>query len=157
MKIQKFALTLAVVTIAAVTSLIFLVPKWTKDRPYRLLPDDGKIVAIGARIYQSHCASCHGSNLEGQPEWRSRDSRGFLPAPPHNASGHTWHHSDETLFQITKLGVAHVIGDETYQTTMPIYSGVLNDEEIVAVLSWIKAQWPSDIRKSNELVNEGNP
>lgn len=157
MKLPRAATPLAVTTIGAVIAFVSLVPIGSEERPYRLRPDDAQVVADGARIYQSNCASCHGSNLEGQPEWRSRDPAGFLPAPPHDASGHTWHHSDETLFQITKMGVAHVIGDKNYKTTMPIYSGVLSDEQIVAALSWIKAQWPPDVRKSNELVNEANP
>ena len=28
----------------------------------------------------------------------------MLPAPPHNETGHTWHHPDEMLFAITKYG-----------------------------------------------------
>ena len=157
MKVHSPTISLAVVGIAMLAGLTFMIPKWFKDQPYRLRPDDGKIVANGAGIYQSHCASCHGTNLEGQPEWRSRDSNGFLPAPPHDASGHTWHHSDETLFKITKQGVADFIGDQTYQTRMPSYSGVLSDEQIIAVLSWIKAQWPPEVRKSNDSVNKPNP
>ncbi len=77
----------------------------------------------------------------------------MLPAPPHDASGHTGHHDDETLFRITKLGIAHVIRDNTYKTTMPIYGDVLSDAQIIAVLSWIKAQWPPEVRKNNEMVN----
>lgn len=111
------------------------------------------MVASGAKIYEAHCASCHGASLQGQPDWQSRGSDGLLPAPPHDASGHTWHHDDKTLFQITKLGVAQVIGDKTYKSAMPAYADILSDEQIVAVLSWIKAQWPADIRKSNDQVN----
>jgi mono/diheme cytochrome c family protein len=77
----------------------------------------------------------------------------MLPAPPHDASGHTWHHDDETLFQISKWGVAKVIGDNTYKTAMPVYADILSDAQIIAVLSWIKAQWPPEVRKNNDLVN----
>lgn len=111
------------------------------------------MVATGAKIYAKHCASCHGADLQGQPEWRSRGPDGLLPAPPHDASGHTWHHDDETLFRITKLGVAKVIGDETYKTAMPVYGDILSDAQIIAALSWIKAQWPSEVRKNNDRVN----
>jgi cytochrome c5 len=48
--------------------------------------------AIGKRVYDAHCALCHAPNLEGQPNWRERLSSGRLPAPPHGASGRTWHH-----------------------------------------------------------------
>jgi hypothetical protein len=45
-----------------------------------------------------------GANLEGQPNWKERQANGRLPAPPHDASGHTWHHPDAQLFGITKQG-----------------------------------------------------
>ena len=40
------------------------------------------LVAQGEILYQQHCASCHGVNLEGQPDWRRRSDDGTLPAPP---------------------------------------------------------------------------
>jgi len=105
-----------------------------------LKPDDVKLTALGEKVYQAQCASCHGAKLEGQPEWQSRGADGRLPAPPHDASGHTWHHPDETLFRITKFGVAKAANLTDYKSAMPIYDGVLSDEEIVAVLSWIKSR-----------------
>jgi hypothetical protein len=63
-------------------------------------------LALGDKLYVQHCASCHGANLEGQPDWRKRLPNGRFPAPPHDATGHTWHHPDEVLFAVTK----HVSG-----------------------------------------------
>lgn len=120
-----------------------------------LRPDDPQVAALGERVYRQHCAACHGARLEGQPDWRQRDAQGRLPAPPHDASGHTWHHPDEVLFRITKLGVAKAAGLPSYDTAMPAYAGVLGDAEIVAVLSWIKAQWPAEIRAKHDAVNRG--
>ena len=60
----------------------------------RLDTGDAQVLATGKAVYERHCAACHGANLEGQPNWRSRDPSGRLPAPPHDASGHTWHHPD---------------------------------------------------------------
>jgi len=34
---------------------------------------------------------------------------------------------------------------------------VLSDAEIVAALSWIKAQWPADIRAKHDAFNRGVP
>jgi len=79
--------------------------------------------------------------------------RAGLPAPPHDASGHTWHHPDEVLFAITKHGVAKASNLKGYDSAMPAYEGVLTDAEIVAVLSWIKAQWPPDIRRQQDELN----
>ena len=118
-----------------------------------LKADDLSIVFAGEVIYKTHCASCHGADLEGQSDWRTRDSNGYLPAPPHDASGHTWHHADDQLFEITKYGAAVVIGDDTYKTNMPAYKGVLSDEDIVAVLSYIKNSWPQEQRTWQEQVN----
>jgi mono/diheme cytochrome c family protein len=118
-----------------------------------LRPDDAKIVALGSTIYAARCASCHGVRLEGQPRWRRADASGRFPAPPHDASGHTWHHPDDLLFRITKYGVAKASNLKDYDSAMPAFEGVLSDAEIVAVLSWIKAQWPPEIRKHQEEVN----
>lgn len=100
-------------------------------------------VERGRQIYQAECASCHGTNLEGQPNWRRRLAGGKMPAPPHDASGHTWHHPDRVLFDITKKGPAAY--PSVHQIDMPAFSGKLNDQDIAAVLSFIKSNWPSDI------------
>ncbi len=118
-----------------------------------LRPDDALVTELGGRVYRSHCAACHGAQLEGQPDWRTRGADGRLPAPPHDVSGHTWHHPDELLFRITKHGMAQAAGLPDYDSAMPAYAGVLSDEEIVAALSWIKSQWPADVRALHDDVN----
>ena len=120
---------------------------------YRLRPEDASVIALGQRVYAAQCAACHGARLEGQPNWRERGPDGRLPAPPHDATGHTWHHPDEVLFRLTKHGVAKVANLKGYVSAMPAYEGVLSDEEIVAVLSWIKAQWPASIRAKHDELN----
>ena len=124
------------------------------SRPQGLLGgDDPGVLALGKPVYEQRCAACHGARLEGQPDWRIRDAAGLLPAPPHDASGHTWHHPDAVLFDITKHGVAKAAHLKDYRSTMPAFEGTLTDAQIVAVLSWIKAQWPEEIRKQQEAVN----
>jgi mono/diheme cytochrome c family protein len=118
-----------------------------------LRPSDARLLAIGQRVYEKHCAACHGVKLEGQPNWRSRDEQGRLPAPPHDASGHTWHHPDAVLFRLTKYGIARTSKMPNYNSAMPVYEGVLTDEEIVAVLSWIKAQWPAATQAQHDKIN----
>lgn len=119
----------------------------------RLDTGNAQVLATGQAVYQRHCAACHGANLQGQPHWRERDAGGRLPAPPHDASGHTWHHPDEVLFNITKYGVARAAKLKDYDSAMPAYEGVLSDAEIVAVLSWIKSRWPAGVRDKQEQVN----
>ena len=119
----------------------------------RLQPDNADVQALGGKVYAAHCAACHGAKLQGQPNWRIRDARGLLPAPPHDASGHTWHHPDEVLLRITRQGVARAANLKDYVSDMPAYEGVLSDAEIVAALSWIKSQWPADIRARHDEIN----
>ncbi|MEO1911076.1 MAG: cytochrome c [Paracoccus sp. (in: a-proteobacteria)] len=97
-------------------------------------------IALGKEIYATNCAACHGSDLEGQPDWKRRLENGRMPAPPHDATGHTWHHADSQLFTITKLGVGAVV--DGYESDMPAFDGPLADDEIRAVLSYIKSTWP---------------
>ena len=97
-------------------------------------------VASGRELYAETCASCHGVNLEGQPDWKRRLENGRMPAPPHDETGHTWHHSDEDLFTITKSGVEAVVPG--YESDMPAFEGVLTDEQIRAILAYIKSTWP---------------
>lgn len=118
-----------------------------------LRPGDATLVARGAQVYRTHCAACHGARLEGQANWRDAGADGLLPAPPHDASGHTWHHPDELLVRITKYGVARAAGLPDHRSAMPAFEGVLSDEEIIAVLSWIKAQWPPELREQHDRIN----
>ncbi|MET4701310.1 mono/diheme cytochrome c family protein [Constrictibacter sp. MBR-5] len=111
-------------------------------------PSDASQVALGRAIYADHCASCHGVNLEGQPDWRTRKADGRMPAPPHDASGHTWHHPDEQLIEMTKKGASGIVPG--YQSDMPGFEGILSDREIEAVLSYIKSTWPAEIRRRQE-------
>jgi mono/diheme cytochrome c family protein len=89
---------------------------------------DGRQVARGEIVYRDHCAVCHGANLEGQPDWRVRKPDGRLPAPPHDATGHTWHHPDEQLFALTKQGVAPPLAPEGYESDMPGFAATLSDD-----------------------------
>lgn len=120
----------------------------------KLLADhtDTDLVALGRDVYASQCAACHGANLEGQPGWRTRKPNGRLPAPPHDASGHTWHHDDLSLFRLTKFGLSAVVG-QPVETDMPAFEGVLSDREIWAVLAYIKSRWPENIRQRQADIN----
>jgi mono/diheme cytochrome c family protein len=115
-------------------------------------PDDPAQVALGQSVYAAQCARCHGVRLEGQPNWRDRLDNGRLPAPPHDADGHTWHHPDAQLFGITKHGLAPYV-EPGYQSDMPAFDGILTDDEIAASLAYIKSTWPPDIRAHNARIN----
>ncbi|MBI4923157.1 MAG: c-type cytochrome [Devosia nanyangense] len=94
----------------------------------------------GRELYVANCAPCHGASLEGQPDWMKRKPDGRLPAPPHDTSGHTWHHSDAQIFLITKEGLSAIAPG--YESDMPTFGGKLKDTEIIEVLEYIKSTWP---------------
>lgn len=116
-------------------------------------PNDATQVAQGKAVYAEQCASCHGERLEGQPNWQSRKPDGRLPAPPHDVSGHTWHHPDADLFKITKQGIT-AFAPPGYESDMPAFGGVLSDGEIWAVLAFIKSSWPEETRRRHAAMSE---
>lgn len=119
-----------------------------------ILPyDRPDIVAQGKDIYAEWCAACHGENLEGADNWREPDADGLLPAPPHDETGHTWHHPDTQLFLITKYGTEALVGG-TYRSNMAGFGEQLSDDEILAVLAYIKSTWPPRVIEMHNRVNE---
>jgi len=117
-------------------------------------PDDPVQVAMGKVAYQQNCASCHGVKLEGQSNWRTRKPDDKLPAPPHDETGHTWHHPDEHLFRLTKNGLKPPLAPLAYKSDMPAFGGVLADKEIWAVLAFVKSTWPKEIKSRQDRMNE---
>jgi len=116
-------------------------------------PKNADAVERGEGTYARHCASCHGAKLEGEPNWRERKSDGTLPSPPHDETGHTWHHPSQTLFFITKAG-GQAVAPPTFKSAMPAYGELLTDKEIWDVLSFIKSRWPEKIQKSHDRIEE---
>ena len=93
-------------------------------------------VAKGAAVYGQYCASCHGANLEGVPDWRTSLDDGSFPPPPHDSSGHTWHHADAVLVDIIAIG-----GKPARNSRMPGFAGQITPEETQAILDFIKSRW----------------
>ena len=73
-----------------------------------------------------------------------------MPAPPHDPTGHTWHHSDKQLFDMTKVGPGALVPG--YQSDMPGFEDKLSDADIWAVLSYIESTWPADIRAKQQRM-----
>ena len=114
-------------------------------------------LAQGAALYAEHCASCHGAELEGAPDWRRRGADGLYPAPPHDETGHTWHHGDKLLFDYTKLGGEALLaarGITDFESGMPGFGHLLTDDQIRDVLAFIKSTWPELMRSHQEEMTQ---
>ena len=142
---RKLALVLV---LAGVVGLIAAtVVSWPHAPPRpRADPANNQQVALGRAVYMQHCASCHGANLEGQPNWRHRRPDGRLPAPPHDASGHTWEHTETQLFDVIKYGVKPFVSPN-YETDMRGFGEELDDGKIWAVIAFIRSTWPPRIEE----------
>ena len=125
---------------------------WWQGRN-RIDAGDPVQVDRGRVVYAKACAECHGADLQGEPDWRTRKPNGELPAPPHDSTGHTWHHDDEYLFAVTKHGLARFAPPD-YKSAMPSFVGSLTDDDIRAVLAYIKSSWPEEIRKRQDSLNK---
>ena len=105
--------------------------------------DSPQQVAEGREVYTTYCAECHGIDGEGEypdaPLEPGPD--GLIGAPPHNDSGHTWHHPDDLLIQQIREG-------RNYPgfKPMPGFGATLTDSEIEAVLAFIKMMWTEEQR-----------
>lgn len=108
-------------------------------------PPDAQIVTRGAQVYAARCQSCHGDGA----------GRGRQPGvPTHGPEGHTWHHSDRDLRTTIEEGsdsptsrmMRDMMGPPD-APRMPGWKGVLSDEDIDAVIAYIKTFWTPEQRR----------
>ena len=144
---------LPIVMSLALLSIVAL----TTQQSYANHELEGRDIIAGAQLYSDNCASCHGVNLEGQPKWQMRNDDGSLPAPPHDETGHTWHHDNQLLFNYTKLGGQLLLeqrGIDGSASRMPGFSESLTDDQIWDILAFIQSTWPDEIKDAQASRNE---
>jgi mono/diheme cytochrome c family protein len=99
----------------------------------------------GARLYQEHCAQCHGPEAQGHPDWENTQ---VVAAPPLNGTGKEWKLKKSELVKVIKSG-----SNKDGMPVMPAWNGRLSDEEIQDIIGWFQALWPADVyeiwRKAN--------
>lgn len=113
-------------------------------------------IANGQALYVEYCAACHGKNLEGQPNWRTPDENGVLPAPPHDETGHTWHHDNALLFEYTKRGGEEALasrGVADFKSGMPGFDETITDDDIWDILAYIHSTWPERVQEVQAARN----
>ena len=116
---------------------------------------NARAVAEGQAIYAEHCAACHGADREGEPYWQYPDAEGYMPAPPQNGTGHTSDHPDFILIETVRLGPEATVCTDR-NSRMGGYGDVLTNEEILAVLAYIKNGWPAEVIEKHNRLN-GRP
>jgi len=142
----------AVAALVLVAGAVFYIGM-RESGPAFIDPSDQALVMQGRTVYANNCAACHGQALQGQPNWRQRLPNGRLPAPPHDKAGHTWHHPDAVLLDIIKNGlVPGKTAPPDYESDMPAYGTILSDKEIIAVLAYIKSNWPPKVLQAQKEV-----
>ena len=111
---------------------------------------EGRDLSVGAALYAESCASCHGAKLEGQPDWRAPGEDGVLPAPPHDVTGHTWHHDTPLLLEYTLKGGQAALearGVTGFKSGMPAFEETLTEDEVLDILAFIRSTWPERVQE----------
>ncbi|HXY98577.1 MAG TPA: c-type cytochrome [Stellaceae bacterium] len=147
-------LSIAGVLGAAVLAVWLALPHAAASGAHLANADDVAAVVHGKELYKRYCASCHGHTLRGQPLWQLLDAFAGRRAPAHDETGHTWQHPDEDLFHMTKYGRFESSPPDRV-SSMPAFKNVLGDQDILAVIAFIKARWPLGLRVSQAMLNPG--
>lgn len=103
-----------------------------ESSPTAIKAADGEVKTRGAKLYEQHCAACHGA--QGQ------DSSGLYPALAGNRA--VTLASPHNLIQtIRHGGFAPTTAGNPRPFGMPPFGQVLNDEEVAAVATYIRQSW----------------
>jgi mono/diheme cytochrome c family protein len=112
------------------------------DRPLSV-----ESVMRGARLYQEHCALCHGPEAQGHPDWENPQ---VAAAPPLNGSGNEWKRKKTDLIAVIKDGAKR-----NNEPVMPAWGGRLSNDEVEDIVAWFQALWPMDVYDRWLKVNAG--
>lgn len=110
---------------------------------------DAMQISRGEKVFSQNCASCHGDEAQGDPDWRTRDKEtGRFPPPPLDGTAHAWHHP---LAQLK-----HVIanGSPGGKGNMPAWSGKLSEQEMDDTIAWFQAKWPAEVYAAWAEINQ---
>lgn len=147
-----FLLLVVVLTINACSpspsANVYVAPTDSPERIATISADP--TLQTGERLYYTYCAHCHGYTGEGQPESSAELtlSLGLDIVPPHNATGHTWQHPDQLLMEVIRVGIPNPLN----HFPMLGYQEQLTDDEIMAILEFIKLWWTDEQRAHQRAV-----
>lgn len=122
------------------------------------LPSGGPDLKMGERVYVAICQACHQPNGRGLPG----------QFPPLAGSEWVYEKNPARLIRIVQSGLTgpiSVMGQE-WNLTMPNMGASLSDDELAAMLSYIRVQWGNKapevtaekVKKvRQEILNHPNP
>jgi mono/diheme cytochrome c family protein len=103
---------------------------------------DPDSISRGARLFEQHCAQCHGPQAQGHPDWQTPSDGSFAAAPPLNGTGNDWQRSRAELAATIKKGVRRKTDNVDI---MPSWKGRLSERDIEDVINWMQSLWPADV------------
>ena len=115
-------------------------------------PNNPDQVKSGHSVFQENCVACHGVNLRG-PE-NPKDFEGLKP-PRLDSNGHASHHGDQFFFNRIKQGSRKDDG-KLNEDGMPPFNEALSDQDIWAVIAYIKSTWSKEVRMKQNQKNPGH-
>ena len=108
----------------------------------------------GQELYAIHqCGHCHGLTGGGEPGNPNPfvpDQIGYMVIPRHDSYGKTWMHPDQLLIDIIKQGARNPF----YQLAMPSFEDVLDDEEIMLIIDYMRIFWTEQQQEYQAAVTE---
>jgi len=118
--------------LGAMASYLQSLPATPAQRPDRAPPADEQVLLEGRRIYEASCAQCHGD-----------DGRGKLPAYPPLAGNRavTLSPAVNAIRMTVNGGFPPGTKGNPRPYGMPPFGHELDDAQVAAVLSWIRASW----------------
>jgi len=152
MRLALAALFAAWLALLAVSLAVARLPGG--DKAHFADADDLRLASQGVGVYRHQCRMCHGDERQGQPYWRLVDKDAGRRAPALDATGRAWRRSDEDLFQVVKYG-RYPEAARDGVSYMPAYGRGLSDEQILAVLAFVKDRWPIGLRALQATMNPG--
>jgi mono/diheme cytochrome c family protein len=129
---------------ADITALVTLMTEWDQvpdgaiPAPERPIPVTEESLALGADLYASSCASCHGPDGQGTMRAPSLNVKSFLTAT-----------NDVAIQQIITLGVPG--------TAMPAWGDRMTEAEIQALVGFIRSWEPTAPEMAEPARGGGAP
>ena len=104
----------------------------TTTKTTTMASSGGASAAAGQKVYTTNCSSCHQANGKGQP--------GVFP--PLDANPVVTGPADKVI-AIVKNGLSGkiTVNGTTYNGQMPAWKGTLSDNDIAAVVTYIRGAW----------------